>query len=89
MTQIMSTAPTTSGYVSAIASVNDFFIATSVSGGSSSTYLTDQYFGSTSTDRVGAVGGNAGIGALAGAFCVYANNGSSNRDRSFGARLAF
>ena len=89
MTQIMSTAPTTSGYVSAIASVNDFFIATSVSGGSSSTYLTDQYFGNTSADRVVLVGGSADNGAPAGAFFVLANTASSARARNIGARLCF
>jgi hypothetical protein len=89
MTQIMSTAPTTSGYVSAIASVNDFFIATSVSGGSSSTYLTDQYFGNTVADRVVAVGGGASSGSAPGVFAVVATNDSSNRDRSIGARLCF
>jgi hypothetical protein len=89
MTQIMSTAPTTSGFASAIASVENFFIATSVSGGSSSTYLTDQYFGSTSADRVVLVGGNANSGANAGAFYVDASNASSARFRNAGARLAF
>jgi hypothetical protein len=89
MTQIMSTAPTTSGFVSAIASVDNFFIATSVSGGSSSTYLTDQYFGSTSADRVVLVGGSASSGAGAGAFDVSADVASSFRARNFGARLAY
>jgi hypothetical protein len=89
MTQIMSTAPTTSGFVSAIASVDNFFIATSVSGGSSSTYLTDQYFGSTSADRVVRVGGGASDGADAGAFDVDAAVGSSLRIRNVGARLSF
>jgi hypothetical protein len=89
MTQIMSTAPTTSGFVSAIASVDNFFIATSVSGGSSSTYLTDQYFGSTSADRVVFVGGSALNGAGAGAFAVIADLASSRRGRDVGARLAY
>jgi hypothetical protein len=89
MTQIMSTAPTTSGFVSAIASVDNFFIATSVSGGSSSTYLTDQYFGSTAADRVVLVGGSASSGAGAGAFVVFADAASSSRNRAFGARLAY
>lgn len=89
MTQIMSTAPTTSGYASAIASVDNFFIPTSVSGGSSTTYLTDQYFGSTSADRVVLVGGAASSGAVAGAFFVGAANASSDRGRNLGGRLAF
>jgi len=89
MTQIMSNAPTGSGYVSAISGVDNFFIATSTSGGSTTTYLTDQYFGSTGADRVVSVGGSAGDGASAGAFVVFANDVSSRRSRSFGARLAF
>jgi hypothetical protein len=89
MTQIMSTAPTTSGFVSAIASVDNFFIATSVSGGSSSTYLTDQYFGTTSADRGVRVGGSADNGADAGVFVVLAFSDSSARARDVGARLAY
>jgi hypothetical protein len=89
MTQIMSTAPTTSGFASAIASVDNFFIATSVSGGSGSTYLTDQYFGSTSADRVVAVGRGAANDANAGAFAVDAGNESSARSRTVAARLSF
>jgi hypothetical protein len=85
----MSTAPTTSGFASAIASVDNFFIATSVSGGSSSTYLTDQYFGSTAADRVVRVGGRASDGTFAGAFFVFAIDGSSDRSRFIGARLAY
>ena len=89
MTQIMSTAPTTSGYVSAIASVDNFFIATSVSGGSSTTYLTDYYYGTTSADRVVRVGGSANDSAFAGLFYVDALSASSARSRAVGARLAF
>jgi aspartate carbamoyltransferase regulatory subunit len=89
MTQIMSTARTGSGFVSAIASVDNFFIATSVSGGSSTTFLTDQYLGSTTADRVVRVGGPASDGADAGAFFVSATAVSSLRGRFFGARLAF
>jgi hypothetical protein len=90
MTQIMSTAPTTSGFVSALASVDNFFIATSVSGGSSTTYLTDQYFASTSADRMVRVGGNALNGANAGAFSVSATaDAALARTRDVGGRLAF
>jgi hypothetical protein len=69
--------------------VDNFFIATSVSGGSSSTYLTDQYFGSTAADRVVVVGGRASLGANAGAFIVTADAASSDRTRVVGARLAY
>jgi hypothetical protein len=89
MTLISTTAPTTSEYVSAIAAIDNYFIASSVSGGSSSTFLTDQWFGSTSSNRVVRVGGSAGNGAGAGAFGVNANAVSSLAERSVGARLAF
>ena len=89
MTLISTTAPTTSDYVSAIAAIDNYFIASSVSGGSSSTFLTDQWFGSTSSNRVVRVGGDATDGAAAGAFAVSAVNDSSLAFRSIGARLAF
>ena len=88
MQLITSSAPTTSNYVSAIAAIDNYFIATSVSGGSSSTYLTDYWFGSTSGDRVVAVGGAANDGAGAGAFLVAAAD-AAGASRSVGARLAF
>jgi hypothetical protein len=75
--------------VSAIAAIDNYFIASSVSGGSSSTFLTDQWFGSTSSNRVVRVGGDATDGAPAGAFGVSAVNASSLAFRSIGARLAF
>ena len=89
MTLISTTAPTTSGFVSAIAAIDDYFIPSSVSGGSTTTFLTDQWFGSTSSNRVVSVGGSAGAGAFAGAFGVNANNASSYSIRDFGGRLAF
>jgi hypothetical protein len=89
MTLISTTAPTTSGFVSAIAAIDNYFIASSVSGGSATTFLTDQWFGSTSSNRVVRVGGDAANGADAGAFLVNAAGGSSGASRDFGARLAF
>jgi hypothetical protein len=88
MTLISTTAPTTSGFVSNVAAINDYFIASSVSGGSSSTFLTDQWFGSTFSNRVVRVGGDAVNGASAGAFGV-AGSVSSTASRAFGGRLAF
>lgn len=89
MTLISTTAPTTSGFVSAIAAIDDYFIPSSVSGGSTTTFLTDQWFGSTSSNRVVLVGGGADRGALAGAFGVNASGASSLSDRAVGGRLAF
>lgn len=89
MTQITAVAATGGNYASAVASVDNFFIATSVSGGSSTTYTTDYWDGSTSADRVVIVGGSAFDGAIAGAFVVLASSDASLRYRSVGARLAF
>lgn len=89
MTQITNGAATANGFVSAIASVDSFFVGTSTSGGSSTTYLTDQLFASTAADRVVYVGGSAVSGAGAGAICVDADDASSSRGRAVGARLAF
>jgi hypothetical protein len=89
MTLITSSGVTTSNYASALASVADFFIATSVSGGSSATYTTDYFYGSTSADRVVRVGGGASAGAFAGAFLVGALDVSSDAFRLVGGRLAF
>jgi len=87
MTLISTTAPTTSGYQSALASIGNYFVASGVSG-SSSTYMTDYWYGSTSSNRVVAVGGSALDGAYAGAFSVLARHGSGDSIRSIGARLA-
>lgn len=89
MQLVSTTAPTTSNYVSAIAAIDNYFIASSVSGGSSSTYLTDYWSGFTSSNRVVGVGGSANGGATAGAFLVLADSASSSRSRRIGARLAF
>jgi hypothetical protein len=89
MTLVSTTVPTTSGLVSAIAAIDYYFIASSVTGGSSSTYITDQWFGSTSSNRVVRVGGSASNGTNAGAFNVSAFNDSSGAIRMVGARLAF
>jgi hypothetical protein len=88
MTQITNGAATASGFVSAIASSDHFFVGTSTSGGSSTTFLTDQLFASTSADRVVRVGGSASRGANAGAFYVDASSDASVRSRDIGARLA-
>jgi hypothetical protein len=89
MSLISSSAPTSSNYASAIDNIDDYFIPTSVSGGSSSTFLTDYWYGSTGSNRVVLVGGLAADGASAGAFLVGADYASSNRNRYVGARLAF
>jgi hypothetical protein len=87
MTEIAVNLATGVDFIAAIAATDYFFVATSVTGGSASTFITDGYFGSTSDDRVVTVGGDAADGATAGAFFVRAVSSSANR--TFGARLAF
>jgi hypothetical protein len=89
MTEIAVDLTTGGDFASAIAATDYFFVATSVSGGSASTFITDGYFGSTSDDRVVLVSGAADAGAIAGAFFVSADIGSSIASRAVGARLAF
>jgi hypothetical protein len=89
MTEIAVNLTTGGNFASAIATTDYFFVATSVSGGSASTFITDGYFGSTSDDRVVRVGGGASDGAFVGAFLVSADSVSSLAVRSLGARLAF
>jgi hypothetical protein len=87
MTLIATTLPTGSGFLSALQAIDNYFLASSVSGGSATTYMTDQHFGSASSNRVVGVGSSASGGATAGAFSVIAG-ASSARDRTIGARLA-
>jgi hypothetical protein len=88
MTLLTSSLVTSSGFIRNIAAIDNYFLASSVSGGSSTTYLTDQWFANTSSNRVVRVGGSASGGANAGAFCVISSAASSFADRTRGARLA-
>jgi hypothetical protein len=89
MTEIAVNLATGTGFISAFAATDYFFVATSASGGSSSTFATDEWSGSTSDDRVVAVRGSAGNGTAAGVFAVGAANASSVAARTVGSRLAF
>lgn len=92
MTQITGVASTVSGYMTALADVNNFFIGTNTSGGSSSTYITDVYFSTTNLDRVVGVSGGADGGAAsgdAGVFVISNTRDSVNRSRAFSARLCY
>jgi hypothetical protein len=89
MTEIAVNLTTGADFASALAATDYFFVATSVTGGSASTFITDRWASSTSDDRVVAVGGYAAFGASAGAFFVEADIASSAGNRRFGARLAF
>lgn len=85
---ITSNFITGGNYVSDLLPVEAHFLAASVTGGSSATYITDAQYGSASTNRVVCVGGGAD-GARAGAFYVDASDDSSNASRKLGGRLAF
>lgn len=87
MTLITSSTTILSGHISAIASIDDYFIATAIDGGST-TYLTDYWFGSGASNRAVNVGGSASDAASAGAFAVRANYSSSDSIRFVGSRLA-
>lgn len=80
---------TGSGFVKDFLPADPYFLASLTAGASSTTFITDQHFGSTSSNRVVRVGGSATVGANAGAFLVVASDDSSNRSRAVGARLAF
>lgn len=89
MVQVASNGATTNNYASALSATDNYFIATSVAGGSSTTYTTDYWYSSTAADRVVYVGGGANVGANAGAFYVVSVYGAAGVYRGFGARLAF
>jgi hypothetical protein len=63
----LGTLSNTNGFVVNILPVGGSFLPSNTSGGSSSTFLTDNYFQATG-NRVARLGGNAGSGASAGAF---------------------
>lgn len=87
---LLSTAlPTASGFIRNILNTGAYFLSSTNSGGSSTTFIADQHFASASASRVVPVGGSAGNGAAAGGFCLLSNNAASDADRGIGARLCF
>jgi hypothetical protein len=89
-TQIATALPTGSGFIKDILSGVGFgFLSSSNSGGSSSTFLTDQHFASASLARVVFSGGSASNGASAGVFSVNSLFDAGDSGRNFGARLCF
>jgi len=90
MTLETGSLSTGSDYIKNLVSDADpYFLASDVSGGSSSTYITDRHYGSASSDRVVRVGGDAAVGAFAGVFCLRSDDVSSRAIRNVGGRLAF
>jgi hypothetical protein len=88
-TLVTSSFPTGSGYIQNILNTGAYFLSGDNTGGSSTTYLTDYHFASTSASRVVRVGGDAAAGALAGGFCLVSSNAAGNASRTVAARLAF
>ena len=89
MSLITSSLPTTSGFIRDLLPIDPYFLASLTAGASSTSYVTDQQFGSASSNRVVLFGGSATFGAGAGAFLWALNDASSRRTRGIGARLAF
>jgi len=86
--QLSDAMPSSNGFVTDIKDVGGAFLPDSV-GGSSSTFLTDDYF-QNSGNRVALFGGLASQGADAGAFLWFLADGSSSDLRSGGGgRLAY
>ena len=86
-TQLNGTMATANGYASDILDQSGTFLPSATSG-SSSTYLTDYFYQATG-NRVALFGGEASLGASAGAFCWLVRDSSSSAGRYFGARLSF
>jgi len=86
-TLLSSAFPTASGFIRDILNTGAYFLSSSNSGGSSTTFLTDQHFANASASLVVLVGGNALSGASAGGFCLFSANASSLAGRIIGARL--
>lgn len=89
MTLLSSNIATASGFVRNINSGNLGFLPTSTVGSSSTTYITDQAFLTTSLKRVAHLGGFANVGVGAGVFCWGLLDDSSLRIRLIGARACF
>ena len=85
---ITDSLTTGSNFISNLLPADPYFLASEVSG-SSSTYITDRHYGSASSNRVVLVGGFAINGANAGAFCLSAVFDSSDAYRTVGGRLCF
>jgi hypothetical protein len=89
MTLITSSLSTASGFIRNLLPVDGYFLSSSNSGASSTTYITDQHFANTSSNRVVDVGGAANNGTSAGAFCLESADSSSGAYRVIGGRLAY
>lgn len=88
-TLVSSSFPTGSGFIRNILNTSAYFLSSTNSGASSTTFITDQHLASTSTSRVVLVGGNAVNGANAGGFSLRSNVNIGFANRTFSARLCW
>jgi hypothetical protein len=88
-TLITSAFPTASGFIRNILNTAAYFLSSTNSGGSSTTFITDQHFASASASRVVLVGGSANRGAGAGSFCLNSDSEAGSAYQNVGARLAY
>jgi hypothetical protein len=88
-TLLSSAFSTASGFIRNILNTGAYFLSGSNSGGSSTTFLTDQHFANATASRVVLVGGGADRGAQAGGFCLSSDIGSVVANRTIGARLCY
>jgi hypothetical protein len=90
MDLIASTLPTGNDYIRDLLPSEGVFLASNISGSNASQYITDLHTGSTSSNRVAAVGGGAVAGGVPwGVFHLDASYSSSSADRMICGRLSF
>jgi hypothetical protein len=86
-TLITGSLATSSANIQTLLPVSPWFLA-ATTGGTGAQYVTDRHFGSATSNRVAAVGGDALFTSDCGSFALSANAASTNRPRNFGGRLA-
>jgi hypothetical protein len=89
MTLIATALETGANFIRDLLPSEGVFLASNVTGGSSTTFITDRHSGSATSNRVAIVGGRADSGTDAGVFRLGALSASSDATRGFGARLSF
>jgi hypothetical protein len=88
-TLVTSSFPTVTGFIRNILNTGAYFLSSTNSEASSTTYLTDSHYASASASRVVLVGGCASNGALAGGFCLSSYSDAGTAARDLGARLCW
>lgn len=87
-TLVTNSFPTATGYPSNFIDADGYFLPSNATGGSTTTYLTDYLYATTSLNRVLLAGGSASYAGVAGVFCLDADDASSLRYRGVSARLS-